>query len=105
MIVVHDLPASALLQQKKKSSARIAANDDTVFRDIVCKLSLPKLEINARLKIDPEQTVAKHLGSVAQSDTAILPTDPTVTTSQKLDVLGWQVETTSYFPGRLRWIH
>ena len=99
MVVVHDPPASALLQQKKKSSARIAANGDTVFREIVCKLSLPKLEINARLQIDPEQTVAKHLGSVAQPDAAILSTDPTVTTGQKLDIRGWQVETTGYFAG------
>ena len=47
MIVVHDLQDSALVQQKKKSAARIATNSHRAFRKIVRKLALPELEINA----------------------------------------------------------
>lgn len=58
MIVVHDLPDSARLQQKKESAARIATDSHRAFRKIVRKLTLPELEINTWLKIEPEQTVA-----------------------------------------------
>jgi len=78
MIVVHDLPDPVVLQQKKESSARIATDSHRAFRKIVRKFTLPELEINAWLKIKPEQTVAKHLRSVAQPDASILPTSASV---------------------------
>jgi hypothetical protein len=58
MVVVHELPSLSLLQQDEEGPARVIADRHAVFWKIVRKLSLPKLEVKARLKIEPEQAVA-----------------------------------------------